>query len=313
MNLEVRHLRLVTAIAEEGGVTKAAGHLHLTQSALSHQLRDIEGRLGTRLFLRLGRRMVPTPAGERLLASARPLLDEILRVEDDIGRLASDREGVIRLATECYTCYHWIPGILRDFRKLRPRVDIEILTADTRHPVEALLAGRIDLAIASTPISDRRVSVRPLFDDEMVAAFPPDHPLAARAYVAARDFRDQNVILYCPPGESTFFEKVLVPAGVVPKQVTQIQLTEAIVEMVKAGLGVAVLARWAIAPQLAAGELIAVPVAGKALRRRWFAASRRDGSAPPYLADFVDLLSKRGMSLAPDARRPSRAPVALAR
>ncbi|HEV8269464.1 MAG TPA: LysR substrate-binding domain-containing protein [Thermoanaerobaculia bacterium] len=310
MNLEVRHLRLVAAIAEEGGVTRAAGRLHLTQSALSHQLRDLEGKLGVRLFLRLGRRMVPTPAGERLLASAGSLLEEITRVEDDVSRLGEGRSGVIRLATECYTCYHWVPPVLKDFHRLHARVDVQILAADTRRPVEALLAGRIDLAIASTPLHDpRRVLVTPLFQDEMVAVFSPRHRFASRSLVAPKDFESENVILYCAPEESTLFERVLVPAGVVPRQITQIQLTEAIVEMVKADLGVAVLARWAVARELESGSLRSARVTGRGLRRRWFAARLRDPHAAPYLGDFVDLLARPGMPFAPARPRlvPRRA------
>jgi LysR family transcriptional regulator, regulator for metE and metH len=309
MSLEVRHLRLVAAIAEEGGVTRAAGRLHLTQSALSHQLRDIEGKLGVRLFLRLGRRMVPTPAGERLLASAGTLLEEIGRVEDDVSRLGEGRSGVIRLATECYTCYHWVPPVLRDFQRHHAGVDVQILAADTRRPIEALLLGRIDLAIGSTPFHDRRVLVTPLFQDEMVAVFSPRHRFASRSLVSPKDFESENVILYCAPEESTLFERVLVPAGVVPRQVTQIQLTEAIVEMVKADLGVAVLARWAVARELESGSLRSARVTGRGLRRRWFAARLRDPHAAPYLADFVELLARPGMPFTPERPRlvPRRA------
>src|SRR5438093_8523375 len=113
MDLEVRHLRLVSAVAELGSLTRAGDRLHLTQSALSHQLRDIESRLGTPLFLRVGKRMVLTPAGERLLRSAESVLTTIERTEDAIRNLAGAERGVLRLTTECYTCYHWLPALLK--------------------------------------------------------------------------------------------------------------------------------------------------------------------------------------------------------
>src|SRR5258705_7124927 len=99
MDLEIRHLRLVMAIAETGSVTRAGGQLHLTQSALSHQLKDIEGRLGTRLFHRLGKRMVPTPAGETVLQSAGDVLALMKRTEDDVRRRSGIGRGVLRVAT----------------------------------------------------------------------------------------------------------------------------------------------------------------------------------------------------------------------
>ena len=105
MDLEVRHLRLVLGIADAGSMTKAAERLFLTQSALSHQLRDIEARFETPFFLRLGRRMVLTAAGRRVLETARRVVGDIERAEEDIRRLAGDTEGVIRVCTQCYTGY----------------------------------------------------------------------------------------------------------------------------------------------------------------------------------------------------------------
>jgi len=113
--LEVRHLKLLVTVAEEGSVTEAGKRLHLTQSALSHQLRDAEEKLGTALFLRLGRKMVLTPAGERLIACARRVLDELSDTEVQIEGLNGGARGEIRLSTECYTCYHWLPPVLQKF------------------------------------------------------------------------------------------------------------------------------------------------------------------------------------------------------
>jgi LysR family transcriptional regulator for metE and metH len=292
MNLEVRHLHLMIAIAEEGGVTRAARRLNLTQSALSHQLAGLEDRLGTRLFLRLGRRMALTPAGEALVRAARGLLDGMERAEQEVSRLGSDRSGVLRIATECYTCYHWVPSLLREFSRKWPSVDLRIVAEATRRPLEALAEGRLDLALVSTPLRDRRFLGTPLFADELVAVVPPGHRLAGRAWLKASDFAGENLILYTSPEESTAFQKMLVPAGVAPRHVSEIQLTEAIVEMVKAGLGVSVLARWSVAPQVAAGTLRTVRLTRRGLLRNWTAATLRSSPAPPWLDDFVRLLAR---------------------
>src|SRR5580704_11601472 len=99
MDLEVRHLRLVAAVAAVGSLTRAGHQLHLTQSALSHQLRNIESRLGTPLFLRIGKRLVPTPAGERLLASATDVLGRLDQAEQEIREMGRDGAGTLRITT----------------------------------------------------------------------------------------------------------------------------------------------------------------------------------------------------------------------
>src|SRR5688500_15197900 len=183
MDLEIRHLRMVAAVAASGSVTRAASDVHLTQSALSHQLRDIESRLGTALFLRVGKRMMLTPAGERLLRSADEVLATIERTEDAIRHLGGAKRGVLRLTTACYTCYHWLPALLKRYRQAHPHVDVRIDAAATTQPLPHLLEGRLDLAIVSDPVRDRRIVIRPLFDDEMVVIVDPRHPLASKPYV----------------------------------------------------------------------------------------------------------------------------------
>src|SRR6266481_1416341 len=139
--LEVRHLKLLVTVAEEGSVTEAGKRLHLTQSALSHQLRDAEEKLGTALFLRLGRKMVLTPAGERLLACARRVLDELSNTEVQIEGLNGGARGEIRLSTECYTCYHWLPPLLKKFHSRYADVEINIDATYTNRPADALREG----------------------------------------------------------------------------------------------------------------------------------------------------------------------------
>ena len=307
LHLEVRHLRLVEMGAKEGGLTRAANRLHVTQSALSHQLRDIEDKLGAPLFLRLNKKMLLTQAGERLLSSAPAVLDELKRAEEDIRQIALHREGILRISTECYTCYHWLPPVLEPFARAFPRVEVRIVAEATRRPVEALLDGRLDLAITSTVTRNQKLIFKPLFKDEMVIIMSPDHPLASRSYISAKDFASEHLLVYAIPKEElTIYQKVLVPAGVSPKHVSRVELTEAIIEMVKAGLGIGVMARWAVAPQIEAGSLVGVPLTAKGLHRHWNAAMIRHKAAPPYLLKFVELLTQNPMvSLSARRRRKS--------
>ena len=292
MDLEIRHLQLVRAVAQRGTLTSAGLVLHLTQSALSHQLLDIESRLGTALFLRVGKRLALTPAGERLLASANEVLATIVQTEDAIRQLAGDSRGVLRITTECYTCYHWLPPVLKQYRRTHPRVDVRIDVTATNAPIDALLEGRLDLAVVSDRVLDRRVVTRPLFDDELVVVMTPGHPLAAKAFIEARDFAGETLLSYASKEESTVYQRLLLPAGVTPANLLQVQLTEAIIEMAKAGLGLGVLARWAVEPEVRAGRLQARPLTRHGFKRTWSAATLKDLAHVPYVSAFTDLLAE---------------------
>jgi LysR family transcriptional regulator for metE and metH len=293
MDLEVRHLQLVSAVADLGSLTRAGDRLHLTQSALSHQLRDVESRLGTALFLRVGKRLVLTPAGERLLESARDLLGRLQAVEQDVKRMGTDRARVLRLTTECYTCYHWLPPILTRYRRRFPGVDLRIDIEATGRPIPALLDGKIDVAMMFGAVpADRRLTCVPVLDDELVLIAGKGHPLAGRGPVKPQAIDGQTLFLYPPRQESHVLHHILLPLGVTPR-VEEIALTEAIVELVKAGLGVAVLARWAVRPYVVAGGLVARPLATPLARRRWHAVMLKSTARADYVKAFVDLVARQ--------------------
>jgi LysR family transcriptional regulator for metE and metH len=290
VRLEIRHLKLLAAVAEAGSVTEAGKRLHLTQSALSHQLRDAEEKLGTALFLRLGKKMVLTPAGEKLLVSAQHILEELRNAEAQIEGLNGGTRGVIRLCTECYTCYHWLPPLLKKFHGKFAKVDVSINASATSHPAKALLEGELDVAIMSDPPRNKSLRVTPMFEDELVFVMAPGHRLAALTQIHPRDVAGETVMIYPPPEESTLLRKVLQPAGVEPGRILEIPLTEAIVELVAAGTGIAFLARWAIAPQVETGRLVTRPLSARGFRRQWHAVTLKSQPVPPYLAEFLSLL-----------------------
>jgi LysR family transcriptional regulator for metE and metH len=296
MELEIRHLKLVQAIATEGGMTKAANRLHLTQSALSHQLKEIEDRLNAPLYLRLKKKLVLTEAGQKLLQSAERVLQELSQTEDNIRRLASGQTGSLRISTQCNTCYHWLPSMLTLFHKTFPDVEVQIVVEATHQPLEALLEGKLDLAIAYTKLPDKNLSYFRLFKDELIAVVSPQHPLAGKLYLTAQDFAEFPMIVYSVPiEENLIFQKVLNPAGVMPAKIYKVMLTEAILEMIKAGIGIGVLAKWAVAPNLEAGSLRGIRLTKKGIFRDWHAVTLKDPSPPRYLQEFISLLAHQSL------------------
>src|SRR6185369_13660818 len=201
-------------------------------------------------------------------------------------------EGPLRISTECYTCYHWLPGAVASFQRRFPSVDVEVVVDATRAPIPALLAGKIDLAIVSDPVGNRKVRLDPLFEDALVVAMAPSHRLARRAHVDAKDFAGETLITYRVEKEDlTVYQRVLKPAGVSPARWVRMELTEAILEMVRAGQGIAVVAGWAAAPAVRAGGIVVRPLTRAGVERQWSAATLRRRSTPPHLAEFVSALA----------------------
>lgn len=299
--LELRDLRLVLAVTEGGSLTRAAERLHVTQSALSHQLRVIEDRLGTPVFHRVGKRMVPTRAGERLRDTARHVLDEVARAEDEARGVRPPAQAALSVTTQCYTCYHWLPPLVDRFRSRHPGVSVRIDLEATRAPLPRLLDGTLDVALISTPVSDPRLTVVPLFRDDLTLIAAPAHRLARRKRVRLAELSEETLFVYPPRAESVILNDVLKPAGVSPR-VEEVPLTEVAIQLVKAGLGISALAHWAVRPHLEAGALVALPLPGLALRRRWNAVMLRQSAALPMVRDFVQLLLTKG----PLQRREAR-------
>jgi len=293
VNLEIRHLKLLTAVAEEESVTAAGRRLHLTQSALSHQLRDAEGKLGTPLFLRLGKRMALTAAGKKLLEAARRILKDLKEAETHVLGLNGDSNGVIRISTECYTCYHWLPPLLASFHSHFPKVEVSIDMAATHHPAEELLAGNLDVAVMYCPPEHKNLQLSPLCEDELLVVMSPKHPLAARRRIEPQDLAGETLLIYPPREESTLLMKVLGPAGVVPGRIMEIPLTEAIVEMAAAGAGIAFMACWAVSPHLESKKLVGRSL-GVGFRRNWYAVTLRNQRKAPYMTEFLNLLTLDG-------------------
>lgn len=289
--MELRHLKLVNTLARTGTLTAAGKLLNLSQSALSHQLRDLEDELGTPVFQRLGKRMVVTQAGRRVLDGAEAILAELERTEDEVAKIVKGFAGTMRIATACYTCYHWLPCLLKAFKRGYPGIDVRVHAEATANPSESLLNGELDVAIVTKKQPQANLDFEPVFEDEELVLMRKGHPWASKKYVSPEDFAESTLIVYDSVVEdSKLFREVLLPAGVTPAKLIRLPLTEAIIEMVKAGLGVAVLAQWAIKPHLRSSSLLTRPLTRSGLKRQWYAVTVKGEHQPAYIRSFVDYL-----------------------
>jgi LysR family transcriptional regulator for metE and metH len=225
------------------------------------------------------------------LDSANKILKEIEQVEDSIRKHVNGDKGLVRLATECYACYHWLPTLMINYKKSFPNIEVEIFPGTTPNPSELILNGELDLAITSNPDDNPALVYSELFRDDMVAVVSKNHPWVKEEYVTAQHFIDQNVFIHSYPLESvSLFKQLLIPDGVKPKKVMPIQVMDAALQMVKADLGVQVMSRWVVDPYLKDDELRIVPVTKKGLYRTWYAVHLKTDTTARYIEHFIDHL-----------------------
>lgn len=292
--IELRHLRTLQALADTGSVSRAAERLNLTQSALSHQLKQLEAQLGFVLFERKSSPLRFTPAGQVLLRTAQSVLPRIEQAQMELRAMASGEAGRLFVAVECHSCFEWLMPVVRDFQARWPQVDLDILPSLTRSALDMLAEHRCELVITSDPQPSRQWVFEPLFSYEQVLVMPPGHRLATRAVVEPEDLAEETLICYPVPEEKLdVFRKFLRPAGVRPKSLRFSELTLMMLQLVDAGRGVCVLPRWLVASQLAFAHLPVAQLGEKGLHSTLYGAYSVHQRAFAPLQDFIATVQKR--------------------
>ena len=278
--LEVRELKLVRALAEAQSTARAAALLHLTQPAISRALLALEEKLDTLLFERTPRGLTITPAGRRLLEGAERVLTELLDLEQRV-RAPQAEPTRLRIVCECYTAYHWLPSALRRLRESLPEFEVSLKVEHTDAPVTALEASEIDAALLTTA----RVPRGPLrecelFSDEVVFVMAPSHPLAKKKTLSRADLRATTLLSSRPPpGESQWFMTEVFGRERPKLRFERLPLTEAILEMARAGMGIAVQSEWIVGPHLGGTDLVTKRLGTGPLLRPWRMAFRSESEA----------------------------------
>ena len=286
--IEFRHLQTISALREADSLIQAAERLHLTQSALSHQFRELEDQLGTPLFLRKTRPVRFTSAGLRLLQLADQALPLLREAQRDLGRLAGGLAGRLHLAIECHSCYQWLLPTLDSFRAAWPGVELDLAAGFAFAPLPALTRGDLDLVVTSDPVPLPGISYVPLFAYEALLAVDNRHPLCAKPYVEPTDLSDQTLITYPLERQRLdIFTRFLDPADVEPAHLRTAELTLMMMQWVASGRGVCCLPNWALHEYSARGYVTACRLGRDGLQATLHAAVRSDMLELPYVRDFL--------------------------
>lgn len=274
MDISLRNLKLVNVIVKEGSVTKAAEKLFLSQPALSHQLKKMEEEIGLKVFNRLNKKLILTETGEILFKTSEQLLTSINLLNSELDEIKKGKKKKIRLTTECYTCYHWLPKVVQEFRKDNPEINVQINIEATKEPLQYLAEGKIDMAIVSSTTNNPSIHFEPLITDEMVVILSKENDLECFESLELSDLKNQNLILYDIPEEKNYVLTNILQNNIsLVNSIQKVQLTEAIIELVSANLGISVMAKWAVAPFLQNKQLKIVPFKANEGQRNWFIAS----------------------------------------
>ncbi|MFU8777458.1 MAG: LysR family transcriptional regulator [Roseovarius sp.] len=290
MHIEFRHLKTIRAIHQAGGLARAADLLHITQSALSHQIKGLEDQAGVELFVRRSKPLRLSAAGQRLLRLAEKILPEIEALEQEFEGLREGSAGRLHIAIECHACFEWLFPVLERFRKTWGEVDVDIRPGLAFDALPALQKEEVDLVVSSDPEDLPGISFKPLFDYEPVFVASSQHPLAQKPYVEAADFRDEVLITY-PVDRSRLdvFTELLTPAKVEPKSIRQVELTAVILLLVASNRGVAVLPDWVVREVKTSTDYVTRPLTATGKTKRLYAAIRDDDADKPYMAYLLKL------------------------
>lgn len=307
MMLDVHHLEIVRAVHEAGSLSRACRRLHMSQPALTRQLAVIEQRLGTPLFRRHARGMALTAAGARVLETAGRVLADLARAEDDVRRLAVGEAGALRVGTECFMCYHWLPEVAQSVARRHPGIAVELVPEATRDPWGALRQAAVDVALVySAPPDESRARRVPLFHDEMVGVVAASHPLASLDWLEPAHFAAESLLChYAEPRHGAVEAGFLAPAGIAPRRTMELLVTPAVLAMARAGHGIAIAPRWLLEPTGTLDGLVALPLGRDGLWRPWFAAHDPARASESALGALLDAL--RTSLERPD--RTTRAPL----
>jgi LysR family transcriptional regulator for metE and metH len=288
--LEIKHLRMLRAIADTGNMTRAAQRLCISQSGLSQQLKDIENKLAVDLFFRTPKRMIPTAMGAQLLHTAAAVVATVEAAELEIERAVAGEAGELRLGTQCIFCYKWLPHVLKTFQRQFPGIDVDVGNASD--PAEELRSKRFDIVIGALPTADDTFVDVPLFEDQLVCIMATAHPLCGQAFIRYTDFRHHKLIIHVEKAQSKIYQQMLRPRGIEPKGVMTVSSPQAIVAMVAADFGLSAFPAWAIRSTLAGGSICARPITRAGLPLTWRAVYLKTRMMPTYHKAFIQALSR---------------------
>ena len=287
--IERMHLAIIREVDKQGSLTAAAGVLCLTQSALSHTVKKLEQQMGTPIWLREGRSLIPTQAGRYLLAVANRVLPQLEMAEARMYQYAQGERGTLRIGMECHPCYQWLLKVVSPYLAKWPDVDVDVKQKFQFGGIGALFAYEIDLLVTPDPLFKPGLVFEPVFDYEQVLVVNSGHPLARLDHVEPDQLTSEVLITYPVSIERLdIYNLFLLPAGVSPRRHKIIETTDILLQMVASGRGVSALPRWLVEQYAKQLDVVPVRLGEQGIAKQISLGIRETEIGVDYLSAFIE-------------------------
>lgn len=305
--MEIRQLRAFVAIAETGTFTAGASRVHVTQAAISMQIRQLESEIGARVFVRAPRHVILTEAGEQLLRRARHILREHDAAIDEIAELAGAERGRLRIGSaSAMVLTEQLPAILKDLRKQHPAAEISVVSGTSEVLVDQILAGEVDIAFVSLPVDVRGIKTERLSEDQLVAIASPRHRLSKQKTIDAYTLAGERLILGERGGNTRrLIDLFFAQAGVTIRVAMELSRQQAVRRMVEEDMGVGIVPLQSVKEEVEKGRLVRWWIEGAEINWELGIAQLSNGYDSPIMQKFVSL-ARKTFGASPNAADPAK-------
>lgn len=290
--IERIHLAIIREVEQQGSLTAAAEKLFLTQSALSHSIKKLEQQLGTDIWLREGRSLRLTQAGQYLLAVANRLLPQLSLAEERLRQFAQGERGTLRIGMECHPCYQWLLKVVSPYLADWPDVDVDVKQKFQFGGIGALFGYEIDMLVTPDPLYKPGLLFQPVFDYEQVLVVHRQHALAQADYVRPEQLSSETLITYpVDIDRLDIYNQFLQPSGISPHLHKPIETTDIMLQMVASGRGVAALPRWLVEEYQSRFDVVPVKLGKNGIAKQIYLGIRETDVQVDYVQAFIALAS----------------------
>ncbi|WP_411727867.1 LysR family transcriptional regulator [Methyloglobulus sp.] len=287
--MELIHFRILLALKQRGTLNAASESLHLTQSALSHQMKNLEQRLGIILWRKQGRTLVLTQAGHYLSDVAESVIATVDSAEQHLTLLATGKIGKLTIGIDCHACYEWFRTILQPYLQAWPDLAIEVTSRYRFNSFEAIQQYKLDAVLTSDPVFNGVLHYQPLFDFELVLIVSKQHRLAGFKVIEPADLQQETILTYPVERERLdMFRKVLQPTGIEPLAHITVEETDIMLQLAASQRGVCLLPEWLLADKVKNPDVVSLRFKNLPMTKTMYLATRQEDVQLEYIQWLIE-------------------------